>query len=92
MIDVEFNWEDGEVSDFWLSVGLVKNTAHLYQTPWTGETWWIESLVFNIDKAGFDNIILAKKAVEQTAIKWFQMANHKSPIQENMNWIFTDNM
>ena len=89
MIDVEFNWEEGEVGNFWLSVGLIKNTAHVYQTPWTGLIWWVESLVFNIERSGFENIVVAKKAVEQTVEKWFQKATYKP---EDTIWMFADNM
>jgi len=90
MTDIEFNWEEGEVGNYWLTTGLVERTAHAYQTPWTGEIWWAESTVFGIERTCFESEIAAKTAIEQAAKKWFQLATFKA--HEDHIWIFTDSL
>lgn len=88
-MDLFLNWQEGVVGNHFLSVGLEKDVFHLYQTLWTGETWWAESKAFNIDKVAFESLSLAKLWAENETNKWFAKALYNP---DDGIWSFTDNL
>lgn len=92
MLDLDMSWENGPVGNFFLTVGLVKQTAHVYQTPWTGDIWWGESTAFNIEKTAFSSAGEAKRKMQDSVQRWFQLATYTAETQEDIIWMFTDSL
>lgn len=79
MQTLEFEWEDGDVGDYWLRIGLNQKTVHIYQTPWTGQSWWVDGEVFNFTKTTFPTLNKAMIAAEAAVERWFGRAVYISP-------------
>ena len=79
MQSLEFEWNRGEVGDYWLRIGLNEKTVHVYQTPWTGENWWVDAELFGITKQTFSSLSTAQTAAESAIERWFGRAIYISP-------------
>jgi hypothetical protein len=79
MQSLEFEWEDGEVGDFWLRIGLNEKTVHIYQTLWTGQNWWVDAELFGISKMTFPTLTKAMNSAENAVERWFSRAIYVSP-------------
>ena len=75
----EYEWTDGRTNDHWLRVGLNEEVAHVFQTPWTEKTWWVETEFKSIVKQGFSNVNEAKVAAEKIVRDWLGRANYQTP-------------
>ncbi len=79
MQSLEFEWQKGDVGDYWLRLGLNQRTAHVYQTPWTGQKWWVDAERFDLPKETFDTLWHAQEAAEVAVERWFANAIYRAP-------------
>jgi hypothetical protein len=79
MQSLEYEWDSGEVGDYWLRIGLNYKTAHVYQTPWTGNSWWAEAVGFDLEKINYSSLYDAQDAAENAAERWFSKAIYQTP-------------
>jgi hypothetical protein len=79
MESLEYEWEDGEVGNFWLRIGLNYKVAHVYQTPWTGKTWWADAEAFGMSKEPHTSLLEAQEASEYAIERWFGRAIYRTP-------------
>lgn len=83
---LKFEWKDGEVGDYRLTVGLKANVAHVYQNPWNKGVWVVEAQAFGLDKMTFGSLASATIAAEHAIEEWIDAATFKPIAPAALTW------